>query len=235
VLVASTSPKWHPQISRDGSRLAYTDRGPAGGIYVMPSHGGPAERVSGSRGYCWGWSADNGRLLFNKSKLEPEIWSVEFPSKSTRLFLRRAGVALYQAKYSPDDRWLAVVGMHSSGAGLFVVPLVDGLPSQDQAWIPIVDENTWADKPRWSPDGATLYFVSQRDGFRCIWSQRLNPLTKRPVGRPVIIQHFHGARQSMANVPIGLLELEITSDRVLLSLGEITGNIWSAGSPSAPR
>ena len=108
------------------------------------------------------------------------------------------------------------------------------MPSQGQAWLPIVDEEVWADKPRWSPDGATLYFVSHRDGFRCIWSQRLDPPTKRPIGQPTSVRHFHNARLSMSNVPIGLLELEIARYRMLFNLGELTGNIWSARSAGAP-
>src|SRR5262249_51170636 len=122
-LAASPSPKWHPEISRDGTRVAYTDRGAAGGIYVMSASGGPAERVAESRGYSWGWSADNSRLLFSKSKLEPDIWFVQFPSKTAKLFLRRDGVALYQPKYSPDDHWLAFLAIRSDGQGLYVVPL----------------------------------------------------------------------------------------------------------------
>ena len=38
--------------------------------------------------------------------------------------------------------------------------------------------------PIWSPDGNLLYFLSERDGFRCIWGQKLDPASKRPLGAP---------------------------------------------------
>lgn len=32
----------------------------------------------------------------------------------------------------------------------------------------------------WAPDANLVYFLSDRDGFRCIWAQRLEPGAKRP-------------------------------------------------------
>ena len=42
---------------------------------------------------------------------------------------------------------------------LYVVPVSGG------PWTRITDNNHWDDKPRWSPDGRTVYFVSRRGGF----------------------------------------------------------------------
>jgi hypothetical protein len=91
----------------------------------------------------------------------------------------------------------------------------------------IGDEHGWSDKPRWSPDGNTLYFISDRDGFRCVWAQALQPDTKRPLGEPVAIYHFHSSRLSPINTALGLLELDVAKDKVVLNVGEVTGNIWA--------
>ena len=48
-------------------------------------------------------------------------------------------------------------------------------------------------KPQLFPDGNTMYFTSNRDGFMCMWAMRLDPKTKRPLGAPFPIQHFHAA------------------------------------------
>ena len=97
-----------------------------------------------------------------------------------------------------------------------------------ETWIAISDGETWDDKPRWSPDGNLLYFISERDGFRCLWAQRLDARTKRPSGAPAAVQHFHSSRLSLMNVDYSALEISITRHRVLFNAGEVTGNIWAA-------
>jgi hypothetical protein len=52
----------------------------------------------------------------------------------------------------------------------------------------------------WSPDGALLYFLSEREGFRCILAQRLDPATKRLLGEAFPVRHFHTARRSLMTI-----------------------------------
>ena len=82
------------------------------------------------------------------------------------------------------------------------------------------------DKPRWSPDGNRIYFVSDRDGFACLWSQALEPETKRPVGPPLPLYHIHQVRRSILNVGWALMHIAVAPDKIVLNMGEITGNIW---------
>jgi hypothetical protein len=195
----------------------------------VPARGGTAERVGDATGFVWAWSQDNQRLLFTKDHSASDIRLLDLSSGAESVFLHRDGMRLFQAKFSPDDRWLAVEAVRTQGdSRLYVVPLSDGMPGAIESWIPIEVEEDWADKPRWSPDGNTLYFISQRDGFRCVWAQPLNSETKHPSGPALAIQHFHSASLSMANVPVGFLEIEIARDRLLLTLGELSGNIWSS-------
>ncbi len=39
--------------------------------------------------------------------------------------------------------------------------------------------------------GTRVYFTSTRDGYLCIWAQRLDPVTKHPLGPPFAYEHFH--------------------------------------------
>jgi hypothetical protein len=55
----------------------------------------------------------------------------------------------------------------------------------------LLEGKTGENVPRWSPDGALLYFLSERDGFRCLWAQRLEPTAKTPFGPAVPVHHFH--------------------------------------------
>jgi hypothetical protein len=68
-----------------------------------------------------------------------------------------------------------------------------------------------------------------RDGFVCVWSQRLDPKTKRPIGAPQIVRHFHGALGSMISMSRGtvrLLHLSLAADRLILNLDELRSDLW---------
>jgi len=234
-LAATADPEWHPVFFRDGSRVAYTNRGANQGIYTVPVRGGPAERVGDGSGFIWSCSRDNQRLLFKKDHSSAEVRVLNLSSKTESVFLRREGMNLFQAKYSPDDRWLAVEAVRTQGdSRIYVVPLKDGSPGAIDSWIPIVDEDAWADKPRWSPDGNSLYFISQRDGFRCVWAQPLDRETKQPSGAALAVQHFHTSGLSLANVPVNFIEIDVARSNLLLTLGEFTGNIWRSRIPGHP-
>jgi hypothetical protein len=121
------------------------------------------------------------------------------------------------------------MAFNAAGSHVVVVPFQSPAPRKDQ-WISITEHKPISqDKPRWSPDGNLLYYLSEVDGFQCIWAQRLDPVTKRPVGQPLEISHWHSARRSLMNVQIPLFqELSVTADKLFFNVGETTGNIWMA-------
>ena len=200
---------------------------------MVPASGGPSTRVADGTSYVWDWSAGGRGLLYLKDHSSGDIHLLDLASKRTTLFLHRGGASLFQAKYSPDYRWLSVAAIRPGmECEILIVPLHDGVPAARSEWVPVVNENVWTDKPRWSPDGNLLYFLSQRDGFLCIWAQRLESSTKRPVGAPKPVYHLHDTRLSLKNVPIASVELEVARDRLLINLGETTGNIWKSSDES---
>ena len=63
---------------------------------------------------------------------------------------------------------------------LYIAPLQEGATPESE-WRAITSGEFSDDKPRFSPDGNLLYFTSNRDGFVCLWAQRLDP-AKKPIG-----------------------------------------------------
>jgi WD40-like Beta Propeller Repeat len=83
--------------------------------------------------------------------------------------------------------------------------------------------------PFWSPDGRLLYFLSERDGSRCVLAQPLDHATKQPVGLPISVLHIHSARRSLlTSRSAGEMGMSLTRDALVFSMREITGNIWMA-------
>ena len=175
-----------------------------------------------------GWSNDNSQLAYlTGDSGRFLIFALSLASGSHRLIAEDKNL-LSEGRFSPDDRWISFIeALPTQRARIWVAP-ADGASSGDTTWIPITTGESWDDKPRWSPSGRLLYFVSQRDGFRCIWAQRLDASSKRPLGPPFAVAHFHGGRVSMMNVRLAILGFAVARDQLVFNLGEVTGNIWSA-------
>jgi hypothetical protein len=125
-----------------------------------------------------------------------------------------------------DDRWMVFhTIIDPVRRQLFAAPMGTAPVAQQKDWVPITDGSAMDREGAWSPDGTLLYFQSDRDGFRCIWIQRVDRRTKRPIGRMSPLLHFHSARRSLMNLA-ATTPLAIASDKLVFSLGEITGNVW---------
>jgi serine/threonine protein kinase len=233
-LTAGNTLNWTPHISPRGDRVAYGRReGEKWSLYAISldarGRAGAEQRLCEQCGFPWSWSTGVNRLLYCILP-EARIGLLDIGSGFHGEVLRHPKFGLWQGEFSPDDEWVAFQA--SSGgrnARIYVVRAEELRRSPaPESWIAITDDETWNDKPRWSPDGNLLYYVSERDGFRCLWVQRLDARTKRPSGPPLEVRHFHSSRLSLGKVNIGSLEISIAVDKVLVNAGEVKGNIWVA-------
>jgi len=85
----------------------------------------------------------------------------------------------------------------------------------------------WPDKPRWAPDGRTLYFLSRKPGgYFNLWGVRMDPLRATPVGEPFQITSFNSPGL-MIDPDVGVSEMDVRGRRLLLMMRKTTGNIWT--------
>jgi dipeptidyl aminopeptidase/acylaminoacyl peptidase len=81
-----------------------------------------------------------------------------------------------------------------------------------------------ADKPRWAPDGRTIYFVSQQNtSFFNLWGVRFDSARGRPIGEPFSLTHFNAAGLVMS--PDGA-DIDISASRELLTMASVSGYVW---------
>ena len=90
----------------------------------------------------------------------------------------------------------------------------------------IAPDHPWVDKPRWAPDGKTLYFISnQGSSFFNLWGVRFDPEHGRTIGAPFAITTFDspgfGILSDFRNAEIG-----ISARRAVLPITTVTGGIW---------
>jgi len=148
-----------------------------------------------------------------------------------KIVLEHPKYSLNQPRFSPDDRWIALMGESGSGGTgtLFIAPFQGKAEIPFAEWRAIADGSTYNAPAGWSPDGNLVYFMSGRDGSRCLWAQRLDPATKRAQGAPFEVQPFHRAQvYSMLLGEPGSAGNAMARDKIVFSMVETTGNIWMA-------
>jgi serine/threonine protein kinase/Tol biopolymer transport system component len=229
-----------PTITVDGSKLAYRKMDlPSPTIDLISigwdSAGAPQPSLPrkiaigpGTCGYPWAWSSDGKRLSYNCPSGGPVHVFHTDSGESTQVLDRQ----IYHVSFSPDDRWLVFSQHYPNGRErVFVSPYDGKSQPQQKNWLPVTDGSAFDAYAEWSPSGNFLYFVSDRDGFRCVWAQRLDPATKRLAGSAIPIYHSHTSRRSLLNVAVNSLEISVARDKIAVPMGELTGNIWMTKLP----
>ena len=221
------------EISPDGSRAAFTRReGDSQNLFLSDLATGTEQRLLEGIGALYSWLPGGKEILYYSPP--PIRWStidVE-TGETAQLAVRHSKYPVHSLRFSPGGDWISLKLMIDPLrlGPLFVAPVDSGMIADEKQWIQITDKyrdgRTW-----WSPDGNTAYFLSSRDGFECIWTQRLDPEAKTPVGPPSALQHFHGLLRLEGS---GGLGWGMTTDRLYLSLSESKGNIWLAEPVPAP-
>jgi hypothetical protein len=213
-------------FSADGTVVGHTVPGASWPIYVTPTRGGIAEKLCDRCGTFWHWTTDRKRIIYVLG--ERKHFEVLDLNDGKRFkFLLDPEIDLYSPFFSPDNRWVLFLTRISADRNqIFIVPASLQGTMQRSDWIPVTDGNSWVDAQVWSDDGARVYFLSESDGFRCIWAQDLDPVTKRPTGAPTALHHSHRTRLSLMNLTWGPGAFDITRDIAVFGQGEITGNLW---------
>jgi Tol biopolymer transport system component len=206
-------------------------------IYVAPAVGGVPEKACEDCLAPYSFSSNGGKILYWPNAPGPAgIALLDLASGQKTDIVRRAGYGIYRSRFSSDDRWITFHGRNRPDrSAVFVVPFRGAAAIPERDWIAVTDGESYDIAPYWSPDGGVLYFLSERDGFRCVWAQRLNPATKRPEGPPLAMQHFHTATRSMVHLTTNWLGLSASRDKLVFNLGEVSGNIWMAKPEGAGR
>ena len=129
---------------------------------------------------------------------------------------------LYEARFSPDQRWISVIAVNAADAGVSTIYI---MPAAGGPWQPVTDGSIYDDKPHWSPDGGTLYFVSHRDGVLNVWGRRIDAATGKPGGAIFQVTSFNSPRQ-MISPQLPEMQIALTGNRLFLPITDTQSELW---------
>jgi Tol biopolymer transport system component len=228
-LVVSPGFAEYGDISPDGSRVAYqASENQVPTIYAVPTAGGDPQRLCQNCRLPEGWSP-NGKNIIVNTMPTPGLILIDAASQQKTQIFKAPTLIPNRSRFSPDGKWISFhIVPGPDLRRVYVAPFKGAVLHDDKDWIPITDGLGMERYADWSPDGNVLYFLSERDGFRCIRGQRLDPATKHPVGPPFDVIHFHNARRSLGTGDPVSISPTVARDKMVFSMIETTGSIWMA-------
>ena len=216
MLTASRGDKYGPSFSPDGKTVAFSlNHSGRYDHYLVPAAGGAAERVGEDGGQASGWRPDGQYLVGNS--VDGRLILIDVAGRQMTNLLAIKDRWFFGIGFSPDGRFVRFAEGVSGQFRAFQAPFQGKTMAPESSWSALPDIGGSL-----SPDGTLSYDLSNRDGFNCIWAQPVDRVTLRPVGDPRPIYHSHvGSRVSITG-------FSIAHDRMILTLAEVTSNIWMA-------
>jgi Tol biopolymer transport system component len=216
-LTASSVDKYSPRFSPDGLKVSFAAHiNNKWDIYLVPAIGGPEEMICEDCGQATAWSPDGNYLIGNSR--DGRLFLLEVTSRRRINLVAMSGRWFAGGAFSPDSRWITFLENGFPWRER-IAPFQGETMAPESAWFSVLSELR-----AWSPDGSLVYGDSDHDGFKCLWAQRLDSTTKRPIGPPISILHEHGAGRSVFTSA----SISVARDRMVFTLAERTGNIWMA-------
>jgi hypothetical protein len=190
----------------------------------------PLTESSQSYPFVYDWFPDGKWLLMTTENASgrDEIWLLPVAARphaerAARRIVSDPAYNLYEEHFSADGRWIAFIAQRSQPNGtestIYVMSAAGG------SWIRITEGKHWDDKPRWSPDGKIIYFLSERAGFLNVWGSHFDSARGRPVSEPFPVIAFGNPRLMVAK-RIAPAAISLTQDRLVVTVTQASGNIW---------
>ncbi|HEX4007993.1 MAG TPA: S41 family peptidase [Acidobacteriaceae bacterium] len=203
LLISDPATESRPVYSPDGAQLAFISTRTGGGdIYLFTFASGDLRRLtySDQPDQLDGWSRDGKWIYFSSSADDvgrlPDVFRVSSAGGTPLEVSRERYLSEFESAPSPDGQTVALCAKgisfsqwwrnghaHIDETEVWLKPIAD--EQKARVIIPADSKHAW---PMWSPDGKTLYFMSDYSGAENLWSLAVSS------GEPKQITHFEHGR-----------------------------------------
>jgi Tol biopolymer transport system component/predicted Ser/Thr protein kinase len=226
VTLPATAVSLYPLLSGDGSLLSWRTWADGGWVSWVAPIDDPVGRELCRGCAVVDFFTDEEHALVERGRRLSRVQIAD--GEETSILEIEEGRALLDTDLSRDDRWLAIqIGEPDGSVVVYAVPIRETPVTPDE-WVEIAGGDTWVGVPRWSPDGGTFYYLSDRDDFICVWARSLDSVTKAPNGDPFAVVHAHKSSMTMRPIRRSMWTLEVASDRLVFNASEMTGDVYTA-------
>mgnify|MGYP001820467367 FL=1 len=226
VSLASAAVSLHTRLSGDGSLLAWSTRIDGQMVSLVATTDNPVGRELCRACTVVDFFVDKEHALVHRRRSLSRVRIAD--GAETPILEMGEGRRLLDTDLSRDGRWLVVqIGEPDGSALIYAVPLEED-PVAPKEWVRIAADGYLASAPRWSTDGNTLYYLSDRDDFICVWGQHLHADSKMPVGEPFPVAHAHGSAMHRMPFGRGSWTLEEGGNRLVFNAEEMEGDVYTA-------
>jgi TolB protein len=170
----------HPSWTPEGDWLVYSAFSSRSGewdIMMTSVNTGTVKELG--RGKFPRVSPDGSRILFQRSRRRDgfwySIWTMNMDGANQTEVISSADWGAINPSWSPDGQFIAFAAVHKSPEAKLTARFWRGddiyvVRANGRGLIQVTDDTEPAWEPCWSIRDGRIYFISERNGFRNIWS-----------------------------------------------------------------
>ncbi len=225
-------------LSADGSTIAYSsDQRDNSAIYSVSVDGGFPKKICDACGRPVEWSPDRTKLFFDYGGPDRrEIHVLDVASGRSTLLLKDSERGLTMPRLSPDGRSLIFTMLLGGRARRTFIAPYTGQEVPASEWKVLVEGTDLDRQPHWAPSGRLVYFLSDRDGFRCVWAQPVDQVTRQTSGAPFAAHHMHQIRYNLEPIEdVAKVGLSVAGGHMFYAAFELQSNVWLAERRQVPE
>lgn len=226
--LSSSLDKLYPIINDSGKTIAFEQRDAyVPSIFALTVGQTPKQICNGCSDPT-GWF-DEDRAVLYRQGTPSKIKIADVNTGESEVVVEAHEFSLDDASWSPENQYLLFTATAKDGGKqVFAVSFPAYTRRVTGKWTPITPKSEFSYRARWSGDGRTIFYLSTRDGFSCVWRQYFDKHSGKATSKPIAVMHYHNPRFSPARVAERSFNLSVAEDAIYLNVGEANASIWTA-------
>ena len=227
MILASPADKLWPLPSAGGNQVAFEARQGERFSIDLTNADGSVRTLCTGCSHPTSWFAGEQAILYATSGGEIALLDVATGTSRTVL-AGPNGMVLADAVWnSVNEQLVFTAGAVGKNRQIYSVAFPRSAASPRGEWLQLTQESQVAERPQWSGDGKSFFYLSSRDGHLCLWGQEFTPGEKTP-HPSYVVMHYHDYPRFSPQRASGVVRgLAVSGSSIFLNIGEGTETIWT--------